>query len=224
MQEEGFKDLDPVPEQVETDRLLAFIVDKGIYDLHCFLFTFIHRTEDSTLIQSVARLLPMLVGDPPISAIVPFQFHNHFIETCHLVLDSKGVSTNLQQIKEYGTHLSNTLKISIDCGFGSTCANFYKYLLHEVTRVHSNDAAVLPHNEALRAYNPEEGIAYYFTEHGGQIHRQPEFAVQQVSKTYDDEPIADAKCCKKFCSASYGGYSYIFLWFCPFMDTHMGST
>ena len=79
----------------------------------------------------------------------------------------------------------------------------------------------------LKSYNPEEvlqsrgsltiqeGIAYYFTEHGGQIRNQPSYNIKSTRKNYDDNPIADDICHKIFPSVSYGGYSYMFLWFCP---------
>ena len=39
--------------------------------------------------------------------------------------------------------------------------------------------------------------------------------IKSTRKTYDDNPIADDICHKIFPSVSYGGYSYMFLWFCP---------
>ena len=71
----------------------------------------------------------------------------------------------------------------------------------------------------LKSYNPKEGIAYYFTEYGGQIRNQPSYNIKSARKNYDDNPIADDICHKIFPSVSYGGYSYMFLWFCP-MNGH----
>ena len=32
---------------------------------------------------------------------------------------------------------------------------------------------------------------------------------------YDDDPEVDIACSKKFPSVSFGGFGYLFLWFCP---------
>ena len=54
-----------------------------------------------------------------------------------------------------------------------------------------------------------------FTEHGGQIRKQPHYNIQSTWSNYDDHPIADGVCQKKYPLVSYGGYSYMLLWFCP---------
>ena len=33
--------------------------------------------------------------------------------------------------------------------------------------------------------------------------------------SYDDNPLVDPMCEKKFSGVSYGGYGYMFIWFCP---------
>ena len=97
-----------------------------------FLLTFIRKTHDSSVIQSIAKLLKILVGDEPILAVVPFRYHKHLVESCSAIKNGSEVKSNLQTMKEYGTHLSNTLSISITHGFGATCANFLEYLVDKV--------------------------------------------------------------------------------------------
>ena len=50
---------------------------------------------------------------------------------------------------------------------------------------------------------------------GNQIRRQPKYAIDAGNKNYDDVPGVDEVCKKKFSSVFYGGYGYMFLWFCP---------
>ena len=69
--------------------------------------------------------------------------------------------------------------------------------------------------EITNSYNPEWGVAYYFTPHANQIRKQPVYCIDQAKKIYDDVPCVDEICRKKFPSVSYGGFGYIFLWFCP---------
>ena len=66
-------------------------------------------------------------------------------------------------------------------------------------------------------YNPSSGTCYYFTEHGNQLRRMPSYKVSgkvDGSSRYDEEPQID-ECRKFFPKVSFGGFGYLFLWFCP---------
>ena len=51
------------------------------------------------------------------------------------------------------SHLSNTLKVSITHGFGTECANFYKYLMDQVFKVHANDRTEPQQHVISNSYN-----------------------------------------------------------------------
>ena len=99
--------------------------------------------------------------------------------------------------------------------FGVTCARFLEYLVDKVQGVHSNDRTEPQEQIMPGTCNLENGIAYYFKTHSCQVCKHPDFAINPVSRTYDNDPVVDDKCCKKFPSVSYGGFWYMFLWFCP---------
>ena len=42
-----------------------------------------------------------------------------------------------------------------------------------------------------------------------------EVAGQKKRGNYDDQPEVDEQCTKLFPSVSFGGFGYMFLWFCP---------
>ena len=44
-----------------------------------------------------------------------------------------------------------------------------------------------------------------------------------ATRNYDDLPGVDEACRKKYPNVSYGGYGYIFLWFCPIHGQCYGS-
>ena len=163
----------------------------------------------------MAKLLQLLVRDAPISSVIPFNYHKHLMKICMSVKNGNTVQSDFRKMEEYGIHLADTLKKSISHGFGNICANFYLYLLDQVVKVHTLDRTEQQEQVIPHSYNPENGVAYYFTPHGNQICKQPTFCIEQFSNTYDDDSIADERCSKKFPSVSYGGFSYIFLWFCP---------
>ena len=75
--------LDPQEEEAETTRLILNIQNRKGSALDEFLITFIRRPHDPSVIQSMAKLLELLVGDAPISATVPFRYHKHLLELSH---------------------------------------------------------------------------------------------------------------------------------------------
>ena len=91
---------------------------------------------------------------------------------------------------------------------------FLQYLIDFTYAVHGNYASPPVVEPLLESYNPATGVACYFTEHGCQIRQLPNYSLAGVSSNYDDLP-SDEKCSKKFPQVSVGGYSYIFLRFCP---------
>ena len=131
--------LDPQEEEPETTRLILNIHNRKEGALEEFLITFIRRTQDPSVIQSMAKLLKLLVGDAPMPATVPFRYHKHLLETCSAVKNGRDVKNNLEIIKKYGVHLSNILKVSITHSFGVACARFLEYLVDKVQGIHSND-------------------------------------------------------------------------------------
>lgn len=68
------------------------------------------------------------------------------------------------------------------------------------------------------SYNPQTGIAYYFTKHGNVVRKLPKYDINNTTRqaTYDDIPNVDEKCSKCYPTVrQLGGYSNLFLWFCP---------
>ena len=198
---------DAQEEEAETTMLILNILNRKESALEEFLITFMRKTQDPSVIQSMAKLLKLLVGDVPISVTVPFRYHKYLLETC----TGRDVKNNLEIIKKYGVHLSNILKVSIRHSFGVTCVSFLEYLIDKVQGVHSNDRTEPQEQIMPGTYNPENGIAYYFTPNGCQVCKQPDFAINPASRTYDNDPVVDDKCCKRFPSVSCGGFCYMFL-------------
>ena len=207
--------LDNVTEQRSTDNLKTVIKSQKQKRLEDFLLAFINRTEDAQVTQSIANLLLLLCGDATISSVVPFNYHKHILQTCAAIRNNEDVAKQLYDMEQYGIELSNALKICNLHGFRDKCVSFVEYLVDEVIHIHNKDNPVQQPHEILNSYNPEKGTAYYFTPHGNQIRQQPTYSIQQAKKNYDDVPCVDDVCKKNFPTVSYGGFGYMFLWFCP---------
>lgn len=215
LQKEHGTNLDVAEEQTALDNLLLDIQTRQHPALGNFLFAFIYRTEDPSVTQCMAKLLSLLIGDAAISSVVPFRYHQHLLQTCFKVRNHQDFRDHLNEMKEYGVELSDLLRTSNFHGFSTKCVEFLEYLIDQTVLVHSHDQILQQAQPINNSYNPETGMAYYFTSHGCQVRKQPVYTINQKSKNYDDVPIVDNLCKKKFPEVSYGGYGYMFLWFCP---------
>lgn len=207
--------LDIATEQRCTDSLLAVVKCRREKPLEDFIMAFVNRTEEAQVTQSMAHLLLLLSGDAPISSVVPFNYHHHILQTCAAIRSNVDIDKKLHDMKQYGVELSNVLKICKLHQFGDKCTSFVEYLVDQVIDTHYQDKPVQEPQQIPNSYNPEKGTAYYFTPHGNQIRKQPIYCVQQAKKNYDDVPCVDDICRKNFPTVSYGGFGYMFLWFCP---------
>ena len=215
LQKESLQQLELFAEQAHTETLILVIRQRNKKPLEEFLLASIQRTHNPSLTWEMANLLLLLAGDAPILSAVSVRYHPYLLQICTAVRNGKQVKQQLQNMKNYGIDLSNVLALSIQHEFSEQCVNFYKYLVDEVKNLHSKERKDPIPSIIPGTYNPQSGAAYYFTPHGNQICRQPQYTIEQSSKNYDNDPTVDEPCCKKFPGVSYGWYSYIFLWYCP---------
>ena len=207
--------LDQMEEYRSTENLIQIVKSRREKQLEDFILAFINRTENPIVTQSVAHLLLLLVGDAAISTVVPFAYHYHILQTCAAIRNDVDIEKKLYEMKQYGVELSDALQASKLYGFSNECVSFVEYLVDLAIQIHHTDKPVQNPSEILSSYNPEKGAAYYFTPHGNELCKFPEYCIDQARKNYDDVPSVDDICNKKFPSVSYGGFGYMFLWFCP---------
>ena len=97
---------------------LKYIYDKVLQDDKFIpLEDVTEETETGILVQSMAKLIQLLVGDAPISSVVPFMYHHHLLDICSPVINGGTEHKNLQKMKQYGFQLHNTLQIAITNAF-----------------------------------------------------------------------------------------------------------
>ena len=162
----ALKLLDPHREEVEGENLISVIKSRDEKQLEDFLLAFINRSEDPHVIQAMAKLLSLLIGDATMSSVVPFTYHQHLLETCAAIRHNSAFHTKLQEMKEYGVELSEMLYISTLHNIGTLCLEFVEYVVDKIVNVHANDKDTPPVTVIEQSYNPESGVCYYFTPHG----------------------------------------------------------
>ena len=163
----------------------------------------------------MTHFLLLLVGDSAMSSVLPHRYHKHILDTCSVIREKEPFQKRLQEMKEYGVELSNLLYKSTTYKFEDICTRFVAYLVDKIKEIHKKDKRIPPITVMEGSYNPEKGTCYYFTQHGNQSSKQPKYDINPSNKNYDNTPRVDDICRKKFPSVSYGGFEYIFIWFCP---------
>ena len=205
-QEELLKDEE---EQRNAD-LLSVITDHRVLTI---VQKMLDRTFDQDVLQRLSYILKNLCKDAPVIAFLPWRFLNDLSAAMTELRNSQNVFQNLIVFRNVAPEFSELLKLSLHASYFTEIADFIDYLIDFVKDVHSGDRSTEQVPVSIAStYNPEKGIAYYFTPHGNQIRKVPTYNIRAAAN-YDDIPERDG-CSKTFPSVSRGGFSYMFLWFC----------
>ena len=165
----------------------------------------------------MALVLYMMSGDPALSSVLPFDCHDMLHRCCEDIRNGLPVDMLLEEMKKYCVEVAHLLKFGIIHDFSNIATSFLLYVLDRIKAVHLNNRPVPPSQPLPQSYNPKKCCASYFTPSGDQLHQIPNYYVSGKSKNlnYDDDPEVDRAYSKTFPSVSFGGFGYLFLWFCP---------
>ena len=207
---------------IEEERTREFQQNLGV---HCdqpvknFILALVWKSEDQEILYYIARILYMLSWDGAMDAVVPFVCHK-LLNTC--ISDVHQNTVNVQSMEKLkhdgGIDIVKTLDLSIKHGSIRLVTEFWEYVQKKVEKLHKDSNRPSPPFARIpNTYDPSSGSAYYFTEHGEQICEMPEYRVSGriTTANYDEPPVVDGVCYKKFPRAHTAGFGYLFLWFCP---------
>lgn len=167
--------------------------------------------------KSLASVFYILSGDAAVSNFIPLRFHEQLLEGCD-ALDGHVSPRALQlldKMNDYCPEISHLLTRTKDTGIISDVIAFVRYLAQFVSELHDNDIPAIDPVPINGTYDPESGIAYYFTDHGCRVRDLPNYSLNNTrhyQDLYDDAPEQDI--CNK-ARVSPGGFNYTFFWFCP---------
>lgn len=157
---------------------------------------------------SLASFLKLLACDAPVSALLPFRYLDQIKVALNsfLATDGSDQAKSFNEIKSFCPELAYLLKTSLSFGEISCIVPFVLYLVIFVHNVHSTDNPAPNLQLHTHSYNPESGVAYYFTETGDTVRNLQNYAMSED---------AENTCHKQYPLISSGGFSHTFLWFCP---------
>ena len=214
--------IDQITENRATEDLKDIVKTRNEKPLDDFILAFINRSKNPAVTQAMAHLLLLFMGDATISAVVPFNYHYHILETCAAIRNDIDIGKRLYEMTKYGVELSDVLHASKLHGFWNETISFVEYLVDQSIQVHHGDRPVQVPHEIQGSYNPESGTVYYFTLHGNQIRKQPHYLIDQAKKNYDNVPSVDDLCNKVSQCIIWWIWIHFFYGSAQFMDTVMG--
>ena len=183
-----------------------------------FLEPVLFQTCRQDYLEVCAEFLHSLAGDDFVGAVIPFRSIPLIQEIFGKLETQDNCSQEIGILRKYNPHISDLFWIASDVGKVEQLVDFLKYLIDKVESVHYRDPNPTEIREMPNTYDPRTGTAYYFTESGNQLREMPTYQAdieKDKRKKNEDEANDEGECRKKYPMVSFGGYSYILLWFCP---------
>ena len=176
---------------------------------------FFNRNTSDKMRLAMAKVLIMLSGDAPMLSVFPFRSHPILRDIINSLVSGNGYGNRFPELKKYCCETSALLSASVAENCINVTVSLILYLIQRIEFLHLSRNRPTPEVDELEnSYDPRKGIAYYFTANGNQLRKMPKYQ-QAGHRNFDDPPEVDLGCTKNFPGVSYGGFGYIFLWFCP---------
>ena len=195
-------------EEDELNHLLLSICPeeaRGVMEV----FAFNPEGVPTPLLLSLAKLMKLLASDAAMESLLPYkniQRISEIIQTFSDIDELQTISCN--EIFQVVSHASSSLLKPV-------IQELLWGMAHSILSVHQLDVKTQDPVTDIGSYDPSSGVAYYFSPSGEKVRKLPNYDLKgkKPKSNYDDEP--EDACLKVFPSVGKGGYSFMFLWFCP---------
>ena len=193
--------------QAGRDLLFSSLAWSGWEGFSDLLIIFLDRSAPQQVLRAIAQLLKLLLTKcHPASCVLPFRFIEHLHSCCDSVEADTLTHQQLEEMCQYSTEMATLIKLTHNNSNCAAVLKFFRELAKFVLFIHSQDRPAGDGSPIPGTYNPPSGTAYYFTPHGQQIRECPH---------YEDEKLSKDACTKLYPLTSFGGFGYMFLFFCP---------
>ena len=178
-----------------------------------FLQQFLFPSVEPEVLKVQAELLLQLSGEYQIESVIPFRSFDILLTICSKLEQNEDCTNEAIQMRKYNTQVCDMVLLSVKNGCTETLSPFFRYLIEKINGIHYGDPHPTAIEEIDKSYDPRSGTAYYFTQSGNQVRKMPHYEKNKIKKR--NEQSSDKECQKKYPTVSQGGYSYLFLMFCP---------
>lgn len=210
------------PSDPEEERRVFFDVIKRLYSTRMFNFLVLPETRqfpgssediEDEILLSLVKFLFLLSGDQPLSTFFPHRFHESLLNMCISMYE--GTEHDIRFLKDVGIELYDLIELVQGNPSAEYVASFILEVLLMIRKVHDHDIAPDKAEPIAGTYDPSKGTAYYFTDHGQQLRRQPDYGFKSEGKTTDTKNELDDDCTKIYPGISFGGFGSCQFIFCP---------
>jgi hypothetical protein len=160
-------------EEIRVNNSLLFSVCP--LDTRCItlLESFCSRSFEVDVLQALARFILLLSRDAPVSAVLSPRFSHVIVK----VIDeyAEGNYGSISSLRNVSPELSSLLLTACSSAEKDrlVLVRFVQYLLDFVQLTHSDDHPTPDPVAIPSSYNPESGVAYYFTPTGARLRALP---------------------------------------------------
>ena len=178
-----------------------------------FLQLFLNREVSNNLYRAMAKFLLLLSKDAALSSALPFTAHTLLEELCNALTCDLPVEPLLEKLK---TSCPELVALFIACQeegqHGFQLIEFVLHLVLYIEKIHQNNLPTPDPCPLPGSYNPSNGVAYYFTDHGCQVRKQGGYNISGKEAARNIDDIMDDPCSKSFPLVSRGGvWVYVFV-------------
>ena len=173
--------------------------------------------EDIRTLKGMAPFVSLLACDAALVSALPFRSHECVRNIIRNMLANNGFGDRMAELNEYSREAGQFLRTCMQDGCVRIGTSFLAYVVEVIEKLHLMDRPTPDPEEIPDSYDPRKGHAYYFSQSGNQLRKMPYYDIPGTAKdaVFDEMPNVDKPCTKNFPGVSYGGYGYLFLWFCP---------
>lgn len=188
-------------------------IDARLKDL---LTAFVQCTLSENVHLALASFFTLFAVDAAMSTVLPFPCHTLLADIFECMSSGQCVERHFFALRHYCQELVDLLIVCEREGGVDLVISFCLGVIARLEEIHGQDRPTDPPIPIPNSYNPQSGVAYYFTRTGEQVRKLGRYAITGSARVnFDDPPQVDAVCTKDFPMVSRGGFGYMFLWFCP---------
>ena len=135
------------------------------------------------LAKTMAQFIINLNGTAALTNFFPLKDREWLIKTFSnhqdTHLSEMEMYGEIKKLKEFRTQFAGIIKTALRYNQLYEICGFFKYLIETTNEIHSKDHLFMPDEpQIIDSYDPTKGVAYHFTEHGGQIRKLPKYEME----------------------------------------------
>ena len=177
--------------------------------------TFIEKGYTPVIHSCLSDIFKIIAKPAPVSAFLPLRFEKDVLDACSAILDPDQAMFEMSnaKVRSFAPELAALLRATWKSAYCEEIAKFIAYLREFAIETYKDDAPYVAAVQVPDSYNPESGVAYYFTPHGCRVRDTPIYKLN--SKNDKKKEQQTDSCTKNYPRVAQGGYGYTFFFFCP---------